>query len=655
MVALSIRENLSDEASSRRKDCGLNYKEKMYIPAVMGYKYTFIYKDKKMSSKKNIRNIAIIAHVDHGKTTLVDSIFQKTGAFRDNQQVNVRVLDSNPQERERGITIFSKNASAVYKDYKINIVDTPGHADFGGEVERILKMVDGVLLLVDAFEGPMPQTKFVLRKALELHLKPIVVINKIDRPQSDPVKVHDQVLDLFIALGAEEEQLDFPYLFTSAKNGIAKYSMDDEDGDMSLLLDIIIKEIPPPETNDDAPFQMLVTSLDYSEYIGKIAIGRIHRGTVSPGTQLAVVSPEGLAGRGTVTKLFQFDKLQKVEAKEASSGDIIALAGIADANVGMTLAAIDAPELLESFEISKPTLSMLFSVNDSPFAGLEGKEVTSRKIRERLMKEVMTNVALNVEETDSADTFRVSGRGELHLSVLIETMRREGYELAIARPEVIMHNDENGVMIEPIEHVTIDIPDEYTGVIIEKMGRRKAEMTHMGTLRGGMVRLEFEIPTRGLIGYNLEFTTDTKGEGILSHVFYNYQPFKGKLPSRESGALVVAETGTCVAYALSALEDRGTFFVSPNTKVYAGMIVGESTRGLDITLNVCKTKKLSNMRSSGTDESLRLTPPKILSLEQALEFINDDELLEVTPQSIRLRKKILDMNLRAKQTKRDKA
>ncbi|MEI8032934.1 MAG: translational GTPase TypA [Chlorobiaceae bacterium] len=608
-----------------------------------------------MSSKKNIRNIAIIAHVDHGKTTLVDSIFQKTGAFRDNQQVNVRVLDSNPQERERGITIFSKNASALYKDYKINIVDTPGHADFGGEVERILKMVDGVLLLVDAFEGPMPQTKFVLRKALELHLKPIVVINKIDRPQSDPVKVHDQVLDLFIALGAEEEQLDFPYLFTSAKNGIAKYSMDDEDGDMSLLLDIIIKEIPPPETDDDSPFQMLVTSLDYSEYIGKIAIGRIHRGTVSPGTQLAVVSPDGLAGRGTVTKLFQFDKLQKVEAKEASSGDIIALAGIADANVGMTLAAIDAPELLESFEISKPTLSMLFSVNDSPFAGLEGKEVTSRKIRERLMKEVMTNVALNVEETESADTFRVSGRGELHLSVLIETMRREGYELAIARPEVIMHNDDNGVLLEPIEHVTIDIPDEYTGVIIEKMGRRKAEMTHMGTLRGGMVRLEFEIPTRGLIGYNLEFTTDTKGEGILSHVFFNYQPFKGKLPSRETGALVVAETGTCVAYALSALEDRGTFFVSPNTKVYAGMIVGESTRGLDITLNVCKTKKLSNMRSSGTDESLRLTPPKILSLEQALEFINDDELLEVTPQSIRLRKKILDMNLRAKATKRDKA
>ena len=608
-----------------------------------------------MSKRQDIRNIAIIAHVDHGKTTLVDSIFQKTGAFRDNQQVNVRVLDSNPQERERGITIFSKNAAALYKDHKINIVDTPGHADFGGEVERILKMVDGVLLLVDAFEGPMPQTKFVLRKALELHLKPIVVINKIDRPQSDPVKVHDQVLDLFIALGADEDQLDFPYLFTSAKLGVAKYSMEDEDQDMSLLLDLIIKEIPPPDGDEDAGFQMLITTLDYNDYIGKIAIGRIHRGKVSPGSQLAVVTSEGVVGKGSVSKLFLFDKLQRIEAKEASAGDIIAIAGIPEANVGHTLAAIDTPELLESFEISKPTLSMLFSVNDSPFAGLEGKEVTSRKIRERLMKEVMTNVALSVEETESADTFRVSGRGELHLSVLIETMRREGYELAISRPEVIMHHDDDGTLLEPIEHVTIDIPDEYTGVIIEKMGRRKAEMTHMGTLRGGMVRLEFEIPTRGLIGYNLEFTTDTKGEGILSHVFYNYQPFKGKLPSRETGALVVSETGVCVAYALSNLEDRGTFFIAPNTRVYEGMVVGESTRGLDITLNVCKTKKLSNMRSSGTDESLRLTPPKILSMEQALEFINDDELLEVTPLSIRLRKKILDSNLRAKATKKANA
>ncbi|TCD48594.1 translational GTPase TypA [Chlorobium sp. N1] len=608
-----------------------------------------------MSTNKNIRNIAIIAHVDHGKTTLVDSIFQNTGAFRENQHVDVRVMDSNPQERERGITIFSKNAAAMHKGTKINIVDTPGHADFGGEVERILKMVDGVLLLVDAFEGPMPQTKFVLRKALELKLKPIVVINKIDRPQSDPIKVHDQVLDLFIALGADEDQLDFPYLFTSAKNGIAKYDMADEDGDMSLLLDMIIKEIPAPKTNDEGGFQMLVTSLDYNDYIGKIAIGRIYRGKVAPGNQLVVVEPEGVVGRGTVTKLFQFDKMQRVEAKEASSGDIVAIAGIQDATVGMTLTSPDSPEILESFEISKPTLSMLFSVNDSPFAGQEGKEVTSRKIRERLMKEVMTNVALNVEETESADTFRVSGRGELHLSVLIETMRREGYELAIARPQVIMHKDEAGALLEPIEHVTIDIPDEYTGVIIEKMGRRKAEMTHMGTLRGGMVRLEFEIPTRGLIGYNLEFTTDTKGEGIMAHVFHEYQPFRGKLPGRETGALVVAETGVCVAYALSSLEDRGTFFVSPNTKVYAGMVVGESTRGLDITINVCKTKKLTNMRSSGTDESLRLTPPRILSLEQALEFINDDELLEVTPESIRIRKKILDQNQRERAAKKANA
>ena len=607
-----------------------------------------------MSRKQNIRNIAIIAHVDHGKTTLVDSIFQQTGAFRDNQQVNVRVLDSNPQERERGITIFSKNAAAQHKGTKINIVDTPGHADFGGEVERILKMVDGVLLLVDAFEGPMPQTKFVLRKALELHLKPIVVINKIDRPQADPVKVHDQVLDLFIALGADEDQLDFPYIFASAKNGIAKYSMDDPDGDMSLLLDMIVKEIPAPEADENAGFQMLVTSLDYNDYIGKIAIGRIWRGKVAPGAQLSLVTQDGVVGKGTVTKLFQFDRTQRVEVQEASAGDIVALAGIAAANVGETLASPDQPEPLDSFEISKPTLSMLFSVNDSPFAGQEGKEVTSRKIRERLMKEIMTNVALNVEETDSADTFRVAGRGELHLSVLIETMRREGYELAISRPEVILR-EENGVTMEPVEHVTIDVPEEYTGVVIEKMGRRKAEMTNMGTLRGGMNRLEFEIPTRGLIGYNLEFTTDTKGEGIMSHVFHNYQPYKGKLPSRETGALVSAETGVAVAYAISSLEDRGTFFIGPNARVYEGMVVGESTRDLDITMNICKTKKLTNMRASGSDDSMRLTPPKRLSLEQALEFINDDELLEVTPENVRIRKKILNSDLRAKAVKRAKA
>lgn len=636
------------------KFIGAKHRKKCIFGPLRNKIYLFA-KITKMSKRQDIRNIAIIAHVDHGKTTLVDSIFQKTGVFRDNQQVSVRVLDSNPQERERGITIFSKNAAALYKDHKINIVDTPGHADFGGEVERILKMVDGVLLLVDAFEGPMPQTKFVLRKALELHLKPIVVINKIDRPNSDPVKVHDQVLDLFIALGAEEEQLDFPYLFTSAKLGIAKYSMDDEDQDMSLLLDMIIKEIPPPDGDENAGFQMLVTSLDYSEYIGKIAIGRIHRGKVSPGSQLAVVSSDGVISKGSVSKLFLFDKLQRIEAKEASAGDIIAVAGIADANVGQTLAAADAPDMLESFEISKPTLSMLFSVNDSPFAGQEGKEVTSRKIRERLMKEVMTNVALTVEETESADTFRVSGRGELHLSVLIETMRREGYELAISRPEVILQEDVDGTVLEPVEHVTIDVPEEYTGVVIEKMGRRKAEMVYMGTLRGGMVRVEFEIPTRGLIGYNLEFTTDTKGEGILSHVFHNYQPFKGKLPSRETGALVVTETGVSVAYAIGTLEDRGIFFISPNTRVYEGMIVGESSRDLDITINICKTKKLTNMRASGTDDSVRLTPPRKLSLEQALEFINDDELVEVTPQNIRLRKKILDGNLRAKAVKRAKA
>ncbi|MBC8524527.1 MAG: translational GTPase TypA [Chlorobium phaeobacteroides] len=607
-----------------------------------------------MSMKKNIRNIAIIAHVDHGKTTLVDAIFRHTGEFRENQQVDARVLDSNPQEKERGITILSKNAATVYKDCKVNIVDTPGHADFGGEVERILKMVDGVLLLVDAFEGPMPQTKFVLRKALELKLKPIVVINKIDRPQADPDKVHDQVLDLFIALGADEDQLEFPYLFTSAKFGIAKASMGDADGDMTLLLDMIVKEIPPPENHDEDDFQMLVTTLDYSDYLGKIAVGRIQRGRVHKGDTLAVVSDEGVVGKGSVAKLFTFHMTQRVEVKEASSGDIIAISGIPGVNVGQTLASDVRPEALESFEISKPTLSMLFSVNDSPFAGQEGKEVTSRKIRERLMKEVMTNVALQVEETDSADTFRVSGRGELHLSVLIESMRREGFEVAISRPQVITRTAEDGTLLEPVEHVTIDVPDEYNGVVIEKMGRRKAEMKHMETLRGGMVRLEFEIPTRGLIGYSQEFTTDTKGEGILSHVFHDYQPFRGKLPARETGALVSGEAGQSVAYAIAALEDRGTFFIGSNVRVYEGMVVGESTREFDISMNVCKTKKLTNMRSSGADEAVRLTPPKKLTLEQALDFINDDELVEVTPQNIRIRKRILDANLRAKAAKKAK-
>ncbi len=607
-----------------------------------------------MSTKQNIRNIAIIAHVDHGKTTLVDAIFRRTGVFRENQQVDARVLDSNPQEKERGITILSKNAATIYRDCKINIVDTPGHADFGGEVERILKMVDGVLLLVDAFEGPMPQTKFVLRKALELKLKPVVVINKIDRPQADPEHVHDQVLDLFIALGADEDQLDFPYIYTSAKFGIAKMSMSDEDGDMSLLLDMILREIPCPVYDDQDDFQMLVTTLDYSDYLGKIAVGRIQRGKVHPGDPLAIVTEDGVLSKGSVAKLFTFDMTHRVEKREAVSGDIVAISGIADVNVGETLAAESRPEPIASFEISKPTLSMLFSVNDSPFAGLEGKEVTSRKIRERLFKEVMTNVALKVEETESADTFRVSGRGELHLSVLIENMRREGFELAISRPQVITREAEDGTLLEPVEHVTIDVPDEYNGVVIEKMGRRKAEMKHMETLKGGMVRLEFEIPTRGLIGYSQEFTTDTKGEGMLSHVFHDYQPFKGKLPARETGALVSGENGASVAYAIAGLEDRGTFFIGSNVKVYEGMVVGESTREFDITLNVCKTKKLTNMRSSGADEAVRLTPPKIMTLEQALDFINDDELVEVTPENIRIRKRILDSNQRAKAAKRAK-
>jgi|YNPMSStandDraft_2_1061718.scaffolds.fasta_scaffold00818_8 GTP-binding protein len=608
--------------------------------------------------REDIRNIAIIAHVDHGKTTLVDAILKQTGTFRDNQKVEERILDSNPQERERGITIFAKNAGYNYKNHKVNIVDTPGHADFGGEVERILKMVDGALLLVDALEGPMPQTKFVLRRALEAGLKIIVVINKIDRPNARPLQVIDEVLDLFIHLGATDEQIDFPYIFASGKAGYAKYQLEDESKDITPLLDMILEKIPAPEADIDAPFQMLVNSLDYSDYLGKIVVGRIMKGKIKPNDPVAIVekTQSGVSvKKAKVAKLFLFEKLGKVEAPEAFAGDIVALSGIEEGNIGSTLCHPDFPIALEPLAITEPTVSMFFSVNNSPFAGKEGKFVTSRNIRERLYKEVVTNVALKVEDTDSADTFKVSGRGELHLSVLIEAMRREGFELQVSRPEVILKRDATGKLLEPYESVTIDVPQEFVGIVIEKMGKRKGDMKNMTTLEGGMTRLEFEIPTRGLLGFQSEFLMDTKGEGILTHVFKSYEPYKGEINSRPTGALVSAETGEAVAYALAQLDDRGTFFIEPGTPVYEGMVVGESARDFDMTVNVCKTKKLTNMRASGSDEALKITPPRKLTLEQSLEFINDDELVEVTPKSIRIRKKILDETTRNREAKRKKS
>ncbi len=608
--------------------------------------------------REDIRNIAIIAHVDHGKTTLVDAILKQTGAFRENQKVEERIMDSNPQERERGITIFAKNAGYIYKNHKVNIVDTPGHADFGGEVERILKMVDGALLLVDAAEGPMPQTKFVLRRALEAGLKIIVVVNKIDRPNARPWQVLDEVLELFIHLGATDEQIDFPYIFASGKAGYAKYRLEDENKDMTPLLDMILEKIPAPEADIHAPFQMLINSLDYSDYLGKIVVGRIMKGKVKPGDPVALVEKthEGVSvKKAKVGKLFLFENLNRVEAQEGCAGDIVALSGIDEGRIGATLSHPDCPVALETLPITEPTVSMFFSVNDSPFAGKEGKFVTSRSLRERLYKEVITNVAMRVEDTESADTFKVSGRGELHLSVLIEAMRREGFELQVSRPEVILKRDENGKLLEPYETVTIDVPQDYVGIVIEKMGKRKGDMKNMTTLEGGMTRLEFEIPTRGLIGFQFEFLMDTKGEGILTHVFKSYEPYKGEISSRATGALIAAETGEAVAYALAQLDDRGTFFIEPGTPVYEGMVVGESTRNFDMTVNVCRTKKLTNLRASGSDEALKITPPRKLTLEQALEFINDDELVEVTPKSIRIRKKILNEAMRSREAKRKKS
>lgn len=606
-----------------------------------------------MYVRKDVRNIAIIAHVDHGKTTLVDGMLKQSGVFRANENVQERVMDSNDLERERGITILSKNTAVTYKGIKINIVDTPGHADFGGEVERVLKMVDSVLLVVDAFEGPMPQTKFVLKKSLELNLKPIVVINKIDRQDARPSEVLDEVFELFIELGANDEQLDFPVVYVSAREGIAKYEMEDESHNLKPLFDTIIDKVQPPTGDLDGPFQMLVTSIEANEYVGRIAVGKIARGRVQKGMAAALINKDGTVKNVKLSNLYEFSGLKRVEVDEAYLGDIVAISGIEDINIGDTITDVDNPEPLPFVSIEEPTLTMTFSVNDSPFAGTEGQFVTSRHLRDRLYKEVETNLSLRVEDTDTTETLKVSGRGELHLSILIETMRREGYEFQVSKPMVI-YKEVNGAKFEPMENLTIDVPEESMGIVIEKLGPRKAEMRNMHQAINGYVRLEFKIPSRGLIGFRNEFMTDTKGDGIMNHVFAGYEPYKGEIPERTRGSLVAFETGETVTYGLVNAQGRGTLFVGPGVQVYEGMIVGENTRSEDMDVNVCKKKHVSNMRAAGSDETVKLTPPTILSLEQALEFIATDELVEVTPKNIRMRKKILNGELRAKDTARRK-
>ncbi len=600
-----------------------------------------------MKDIKNLRNIAIIAHVDHGKTTLVDELLKQSGIFRSNEAVAERVMDSNDLERERGITILSKNTAVTYKDIKINIVDTPGHADFGGEVERILMMVDGVLLLVDAFEGCMPQTRFVLKKALKLGKKPIVVVNKIDRPGARPLEVVDEVLDLFIELGADEDQLEFPVIYASGKAGYATNDPSKESNNMIPLFESIINEVPPPKGDDEAPLQILFSNIDYDEYVGRIGVGRVERGRVKLGQNVVLCCQDGTTKNAKISKLYQFDGLGRKETEEASVGDIISVSGIADLNIGETACDPDTIEPLEFVKIDEPTVSMMFIVNNSPFAGREGKYVTSRNIRDRLMKEIRTNVALRVEDTESADTFKVSGRGELHLSILIETMRRENYEFQVSRPKVITKTID-GVLHEPIETLMIEVPDAYVGSVMEKLGPRRAELVNMVTLDTGVTHLEFKIPARGLMGYRSEFLTDTNGNGIMSHVFDCYEPYKGEIMSRSQGSLIAYETGTTTAYGLFAAQERGRLFVGAGVEVYEGMVVGASPKVEDIVVNVCKKKHITNMRAAGSDETLKLTPPSIMSLEQSLEFINDDELVEVTPESIRIRKVILNKEQRMK-------
>ncbi len=596
--------------------------------------------------RNDIRNIAIIAHVDHGKTTLVDAMLKQSGIFRANEHVEERVMDSNDLERERGITILSKNTAVMHDGVKINILDTPGHADFGGEVERVLTMVDGVLLLVDAYEGPMPQTKYVLRKALEQHLKPIVVINKIDRPDQRVEEVIDEVLDLFIELEADESQLEFPVVLASARNGIAKLSMDEESNSLEPLFKVILENIPAPDVDVEAPLQMLVNTLDYDDYVGRIVVGRVVRGTIHNGENIMLMDENGNR-KGKIGRLYAYQGLKRVEVDAVEAGDIVALIGLQDANIGDTIADIENPEALKGIKIDEPTLSMVFYVNDSPFAGREGEYVTSRHLRDRLFKEVKTNVSMRVEETDSTEAFKVSGRGELHLSILIETMRREGFEMQVGKPKVIMRRDATGTLQEPMEALTIDVPQDYMGAVMEALGLRKAELQNM-TEMAGYLRMEFKIPARGLIGFRNQFLTDTKGNGIMNHVFAGYEDYKGEIPGRTRGSLVAFESGETTSYGIANAQERGTMFVIPAEKIYEGQLVGENSREEDMDVNPCKKKHVSNMRASGSDEAIRLIPPKNFSLEQALEHINDDELVEVTPKSIRMRKKILDRLERGK-------
>ena len=605
-----------------------------------------------LTKREDIRNIAIIAHVDHGKTTLVDALLKQSNVFRSNEKVEERVMDSNDLEKERGITILSKNTAVMYDGVKINIIDTPGHADFGGEVERVLKMVDSVLLVVDSYEGPMPQTKFVLKKALELGLKPIVVINKIDKADARPEEVIDEVFELFLELGANDEQLDFKIIYASARAGIAKYEVEDTNEDMVPLFKTIIENVEPPVGYIDEPFQMLVTTLDSNAFVGKIAIGKIHRGKVRKNQSVTLVGMDGNTKNYKVTNLFTYNGLKREETDEAAMGDIVALSGVLDANIGETIADSSAPEALPFVHIDEPTLSMNFMVNDSPFAGQEGEFITSRHLRDRLFQELETNVSLKVREI-TPDCFEVSGRGELHLSILIETMRREGYEFQVSKASVIF-KEEDGKKLEPMEYLTIDVPEEFMGPVMEKLGPRKGEMVNMTSAVNGYSRLEFVIPARGLIGFRSEFMTDTKGNGIMNHVFDCYGPYKGEIPTRSRGSIVSFEQGDAIAYGLFNAQERGSLFIGPGTPVYQGMIVGVCSRAEDIDINVCKGKKLTNTRSSGADDAVKLVPPVVMTLENALEFINNDELVEVTPENIRMRKTILDSGERRRLISRSK-
>ena len=607
-----------------------------------------------VTDTKKLRNIAIIAHVDHGKTTLVDEMLKQSGTFRENEAVAERVMDSNDLERERGITILAKNTSIAYKDYKINIVDTPGHADFGGEVERILLMVDAVLLLVDAFEGCMPQTRFVLKKALGLGKKPIVVLNKIDRDGARPEEVVDEVLDLFIELGADDDQLEFPVVYASGRDGYASLDPNEKGTDLRPLLDMIISEAPAPQNDPNGPLQLLFSNIDYDDYVGRIGIGRVERGIVHVNDKVVLCKQDDTQQNVKISRLYTYDGLNRVETDSAVAGDIVCVSGIEDLNIGETACDPEHIEKMDFVKIDEPTISMNFIVNDSPFAGKEGKFVTSRNLRDRLFKEVETNVSMRVEETDSADTFKVSGRGELHLSILIETMRRQGYEFQVSRPQVIYKKGENGETLEPIELLMIEVPENYVGSVMEKLGNRKAELINMGTRETGMTHLEFKIPARGLMSYRSEFLSDTNGNGIMNHIFSDYEPFKGEIEQRNSGSIVAFETGTTSSYGLFNTQDRGRLFVGPGVEVYEGQIVGENPKAEDIVCNVCKKKHVTNTRASGSDEALRLTPPSILSLERSLEFIKDDELVEVTPESIRLRKMVLSKEQRMKLLHRNK-